>query len=299
MGFRFILRNPRSNIKVSFHTKKGVFLSPGRIGLSVLSPSDLVPGLQQWMERSHVSLWGDPLGSRTGCVREQRGGSVTGMTLSHLLDQRLLRTQEVQEGAKCPGFSPSLWPWVPDQRKRQTCSLSLSKIPEQEVPLSGGLGAKCSGPPHSILPGFIRPRGSSVALSCHMVSMPTVPTSSCSSCRLPSPMPCSPVHVPRSASARLGGRGREILSGELLPLCSSPRSSLARVYSYLPSWCANTSTLWIWSASSGSTSRRQWKLPSPTCPTMAPTGPEDRAAIPSPAFQPPPRRAPAVGRHNL
>lgn len=160
--------------------------------------------------------------------------------------------------------------------------------------MSGGLGAKGLGPPHNILPGFIRPRGSSVALSCHMVSMPTVPTSSCSSCRLPSPMPCSPVHVPRSASARLGGRGKEILSGELLPLCSSPCSSLARVYSHLPSWCAKTLTLWISSVSSGSTSRRQWKLPSPTCPTMAPTGPEDRAAIPSPAFHPPPCRAPAV-----
>lgn len=67
--------------------------------------------------------------------------------------------------------------------------------------------------PHSTLPGFMRPRGSSVALSCRMVSMPTMPTSSCSSCRLPRPMPCSPVHVPWSASARLGSSGKRSSAG--------------------------------------------------------------------------------------
>lgn len=90
-----------------------------------------------------------------------------------------------------------------------------------------GFVCQVLGAPHSTLPGFMRPRGSSVALSCRMVSMPTAPTSSCSSCRLPSPMPCSPVHVPWSASARLGS-SEETISGGLLPLPSVSPTSLAQ-----------------------------------------------------------------------
>lgn len=83
----------------------------------------------------------------------------------------------------------------------------------QAVPWASGPVGKVLGAPHSTLPGFMRPRGSSVALSCRMVSMPTTPTSSCSSCCLPSPMPCSPVHVPWSARARLGTVEKRLSAG--------------------------------------------------------------------------------------
>lgn len=152
-----------------------------------------------------------------------------------------------------------------------------------------GLVGQALGDPHSTLPGFMRPRGSSMAFSCRMVSMPTSPTSSCSSCCLPSPMPCSPVHVPWSASARLGA-SEEVLSRVLLPLPTSQG-----ICSYLPSCFPKALTLSSSSGSSGSTSKMQWKLPSPTCPTMVPRGPEDRAAAPARPLPSLLHGAPAVG----
>lgn len=143
----------------------------------------------------------------------------------------------------------------------------------------------------------MRPRGSSAALSFRMVSMPTGPTSSCSSCRLPSPMPCSPVHVPWSASARLGENRKDSQRGAL-PLPSAPPAPpRPGLCSCRPSWYAKASALQIISVSSGSTIRRQWKLPSPTCPTMNPGGPENRAAALSPALAPcPPLPHPNSGQ---
>lgn len=81
--------------------------------------------------------------------------------------------------------------------------------------------------PHSTLPGFMRPRGSSVSLSCRIVSTPTGPTSSWSSCLLPSPMPCSPVHVPWSARARLGGPLKDSAAFPLSLCPPQPHPSLA------------------------------------------------------------------------
>ena len=126
-------------------------------------------------------------------------------------------------------------------------------------------------------------------MSCRMVSMPTVPTSSCSSSRLPRPMPCSPVHVPWSASARLGSSGKRSSAGAPPTSLSSPPPCFL-LCPYLTSCSAKALTLRSSSWSSGSTTRMQWKLPSPTCPTMVPGGPEDRAAAPAPP--PPSHRAP-------
>jgi hypothetical protein len=110
--------------------------------------------------------------------------------------------------------------------------------------------------PHSTLPGFMRPRGSSVFLSCRMVSTPTGPTSSWSSCRLPSPMPCSPVHVPPSARARLGSQLKE--PPALLPQPPpSPAPNPPRYSPHLPRFSAKALTLLCSSASSGSTRRMQ------------------------------------------
>lgn len=138
------------------------------------------------------------------------------MTLNHLLDRRLLRTARVPGRSQASVPSSGLGLHI---RGKSRAVVLCHEERFQEVLLSGSLGVKF-GAPHSTLPGFMRPRGSSTALSCHMISIPTVPTSSCSSCRLPSPMPCSPVHVPRSASARLGGSREELLSRVLLPLPS-------------------------------------------------------------------------------
>lgn len=70
-------------------------------------------------------------------------------------------------------------------------------------------------------------------MSFRMVSMPTGPTSSCSSRRLPSPMPCSPVQVPWSASARLGERGKDSQRGAL-PHASAPSPSSLATAVFLP-----------------------------------------------------------------
>lgn len=143
----------------------------------------------------------------------------------------------------------------------------------------------------------MRPRGSSVALSCRMVSMPTAPTSSCSSCRLPSPMPCSPVHVPWSASARLGTAEKRRSAGHSSHSRQLPPPPWPRLCSCLPSWCAKALTLRSSSASSGSTIRMQWKLPSPTCPTMHPGGPRGQSCCPWPSLPPsPPQLQQRAGR---
>lgn len=139
-----------------------------------------------------------------------------------------------------------------------------------------GTGGQVFEVPHSTLPGFMRPRGSSVSLSCRIVSTPTEPTSSCSSRRLPIPMPCSPVHVPWRARARLGGQLKEFLSGSSLPL-PSPTPTFPWLSPYLPRFSAKALTFLCSSTSSGLTSMMQWKLPSPTCPTMAPGNPENKA----------------------
>lgn len=147
---------------------------------------------------------------------------------------------------------------------------SFSPHPRHQGDCSWLLGTQ------STLPGFMRPRGSSVALSCRIVSTPTSPTSSCSSCRLPSPMPCSPVHVPWSASARLQGAGKRASAWSWWVFVSTSPGCLAlSLPADLPSCFAKVSTLRSSSGSSGSTSKMQWKLPSPTCPTMAPGGPEE------------------------
>lgn len=189
---------------------------------------------------------------------------------------------------------------APDKREKQSYSLIVMKDSRTGGSVIEGLVGRVFRVPHSTLPGFMRPWGSSVALSFRMVSMPTGPTSSCSSCRLPSPMPCSPVHVPWSASARLGENGKGSQWGAL-PLASAPPAPpWPGLCSCLPSWCAKASALQYSSASSGSTVRRQWKLPSPTCPMMDPGGPENRAAALSPALHPVfPSHAPAVCKQNL
>ena len=52
--------------------------------------------------------------------------------------------------------------------------------------------------------------GSKVSLSCFMTLMASSPNSSIKRSLFPRPTPCSPVHVPPTDMARLGGREREI-----------------------------------------------------------------------------------------
>lgn len=148
------------------------------------------------------------------CQSREEAASL-GMTPSNFIEAKAPEDSK-RAGEKpeaCPSFS--LLPMASGAFKKTGEGLSswgrplqslgaCKQAPEREVPL-WGLEGQVPRAPHSTLPGFMRPRGSSVALSRRMVSTPTAPTSSSSSCRLPSPMPCSPVHVPWSASARLGG----------------------------------------------------------------------------------------------
>ena len=88
----------------------------------------------------------------------------------------------------------------------------------------------------STFPGFMIPLGSNACLIDHITSRPVFPTISCNNLLLPVPMPCSPVHVPPNAIA-------------LSPMAID--TFLQASYS---------------SGFSGSKSKREWKLPSPTCP---------------------------------
>ena len=62
------------------------------------------------------------------------------------------------------------------------------------------------------IPGFIRFLGSSARLICFITSTPPGPISSSISLSLPRPIPCSPVHVPPAAMARLSAQTKQFLS---------------------------------------------------------------------------------------